>query len=45
VNWSSSQQAATCRMLIEQYGAELESGAIVTAEPGRVRIRPLGNPS
>ena len=45
VNWSSSQQAATCRMLIEQYGTELEAGAIVTAEPGRVRIRPAGNPA
>ena len=45
VNWSSSQQAATCRMLIEQYRTDLESGAIVTAEPGRVRIRPASNPS
>jgi len=43
VNWSSSQQANTCRRLIEQYGAELESRAIVTAEPGRVRIRPSSN--
>ena len=45
VNWSLSQQAATCRTLIEQYGKELESAAIVTAEPGRVRLRPSGNPS
>jgi predicted nuclease of predicted toxin-antitoxin system len=44
VNWSTGQQAATCQRLIEQYGTELESGAVVTAEPGRVRIRPSDNP-
>lgn len=32
-------QAALCVQLLERHGAELSRGAIVTAEPGRVRIR------
>ena len=32
-------QAALCVELLEMHGAELARGAIVTAEPGRVRIR------
>ena len=27
-------------MALNRYGTELQSGAIVTVEPGRVRIRP-----
>jgi predicted nuclease of predicted toxin-antitoxin system len=37
---SASQQAPTCLMALNRYGIELQSGAIVTVEPGRVRIRP-----
>lgn len=37
---STSQQAPTCLMALNRYGTELQSGAIVTVEPGRVRIRP-----
>lgn len=33
-------QAAVCLAAIDQHGAELQHGAIVTAEPGRLRIRP-----
>lgn len=40
VNLSTRQQAAVCLRVIELYGNELTSGAIVTAELGRVRIRP-----
>ena len=35
-------QAALCVELLEMHGAELARGAIVTAEPGRVRIRSAG---
>jgi predicted nuclease of predicted toxin-antitoxin system len=37
---SASQQATACVMALNRYGAELQSGAIVTVEPGRIRIRP-----
>ncbi len=36
------QQEAACLRALERYGAELQAGAIVTAEPGRLRIRPPG---
>lgn len=36
---SVSHHAAACERALNKYGAELESGAIVTVEPGRVRIR------
>ena len=34
-----TEQGALCIQLLELHGAELAQGAIVTAEPGRVRIR------
>jgi hypothetical protein len=34
------QQAPTCLMVLTRYGAELQAGAILTVEPGRVRVRP-----
>ena len=37
---SAAHQAPACLMAINRYGAELQSGAIVTVELGRVRIRP-----
>lgn len=37
---SASQQTPTCLMVLNRYGTELESGAIVTVEPGRIRVRP-----
>jgi predicted nuclease of predicted toxin-antitoxin system len=37
---SASQQAPTCVMVLNRYGTELQSGAIVTVEPGRIRVRP-----
>ena len=39
VNWSIHQQAAACNRAIARYGEELMAGALVTAEPGRLRIR------
>lgn len=44
VNWSSRQHASTCLMILERYSTDLESGAIVTAEPGRIRVRPATDP-
>jgi len=40
VNLSARRQAGICRKVLERYGDVLISGAIVTAEPGRLRIRP-----
>jgi predicted nuclease of predicted toxin-antitoxin system len=37
---SAARQASACLMAINRYGTELQSGAIVTVELGRVRIRP-----
>jgi predicted nuclease of predicted toxin-antitoxin system len=33
-------QATACRQVLDRYGSQLEAGAIVTAERGRVRLRP-----
>jgi predicted nuclease of predicted toxin-antitoxin system len=40
VNFPARQQGAVCLRVIANYGKELQSGAIVTAERGRLRIRP-----
>ena len=40
VSFSARQQASACMDVLSRYGDELIVGAIVTAEPGRVRIRP-----
>ena len=42
VNFSVRQQAAVCLRVMELHGDELAAGAIVTAEPGRLRIRRVG---
>ena len=39
---SASQQGPTCLIVLTRYGTELQSGAIVTVEPGRIRVRPAG---
>ena len=36
----TSKQVEMCLSVLTKYGALLESGAIVTAEHGRVRVRP-----
>ena len=43
VNISARRQASVCQHVLERYGDMLQSGAIVTAEPGRLRIRPPGD--
>jgi predicted nuclease of predicted toxin-antitoxin system len=39
-NIAARQQAAVCLYVIAQHGAELQAGAIITAEPQRLRLRP-----
>jgi predicted nuclease of predicted toxin-antitoxin system len=40
VNLGARQQGKVCGQVLAKYGKELLSGAMITAEPGRVRIRP-----
>ena len=40
VGMSASRQGHVCRHVLSVYGDQLLRGAIVTAEPGRVRVRP-----
>jgi len=40
VNLSATRQASTCLHVLSLHGADLQGGAIVTAEPGRLRVRP-----
>lgn len=40
VSISANQQVPMCLRVLALHGAELGSGAIVTAEPGRLRLRP-----
>ncbi len=42
VGVAARQQGPATARLLERFGTELAKGAIVTAEPGRVRIRPPG---
>ena len=44
VDFAARDQAASCLMVLERYGTELLNGALVTAEPGRIRIRPAESP-
>jgi predicted nuclease of predicted toxin-antitoxin system len=44
VNIAARQQAAVCLHVLGQHGAELQAGAILTAEPGRLRLRPPDPP-
>ena len=39
VNWSPEEQAQACIQALTRYQEELENGALVTAEPGRIRVR------
>ena len=39
VNFSARQQAVACLHVLQVHGEDLAAGALVTAEPGRLRIR------
>lgn len=40
VGFRAREQAAICEAALLEYGDQLQQGALITAEPGRVRIRP-----
>ena len=40
VNLSARSQGRACAAVLRRYGEELDQGAIVTAEPQRIRVRP-----
>ena len=40
VNMAARRQASVCSNVLARHGAELLAGAIITAELGRIRIRP-----
>lgn len=40
VNLAARQQGLVCQRILESHGAELQSGAIITADGQRLRIRP-----
>jgi predicted nuclease of predicted toxin-antitoxin system len=39
VNFAARQQATACQQVLNRYGKELSSGAIITVEPGFIRVR------
>lgn len=43
VGFSARLHAQVCLIAVETHGADLINGALVTAEPGRIRIRPAEN--
>jgi predicted nuclease of predicted toxin-antitoxin system len=40
VNMSARDQAVACAHALAMHGEQLQAGAIVTIEPGRLRLRP-----
>jgi len=44
VDFATRDQAAICLRVLQRHGNELLEGALVTAEPGRIRIRPAEIP-
>jgi predicted nuclease of predicted toxin-antitoxin system len=45
VNFRAGQQGAVCARVLEKHADELTAGAIITAEPGSLRIRQPHAPS
>lgn len=44
VGFSARQRSQVCLAAVAAHGDELAAGALVTAEPGRLRIRPPESP-
>ena len=42
VNWRAKYQAVVCLRVLAEHEKELQEGCLITAEPGRLRIRPPG---
>lgn len=45
VNLRAREQGPACVAILTRYGDELKSGAIITADATRVRIRPADSPA
>jgi predicted nuclease of predicted toxin-antitoxin system len=45
VGFRAERQGAITAEVLKKYAAELDAGAIVTVEPGRVRVRPAESAS
>ncbi len=43
VNFRAMEQGGACVELLARYAEELQQGVIITAEPGRVRLRRAGS--
>ncbi len=43
VGIAAQQQSAICLQILESHGAELAAGGLLTAEPGRLRVRGPGS--
>lgn len=43
VNFSARRHAEACEEVLRIHGDELLAGALITAEPGRVRVRPASS--
>lgn len=39
VGFRSGQQELVCRRIVSDYTSDLQTGALITAEPGRIRVR------
>ena len=44
VGIAARRQGAVCIELLDRFGGELQAGAIVTADPSKVRVRPADEP-
>jgi len=40
VGFSAQNQGLICLPILDRYGSELLDGALITVEPGRIRVRP-----
>jgi hypothetical protein len=40
VGFRATEQPAACLAVLSRYAEELARGALITAEPGRTRVRP-----
>ena len=43
VNISARRQGTVCLHVVQRYASEIQRAAIITAEPGRIRIRRQGS--
>ncbi|MDP9001529.1 MAG: hypothetical protein M3O46_15615 [Myxococcota bacterium] len=44
VDFAARDQAGACLQVLALHGADLTGGALITMEPGRIRVRPPDHP-